>query len=125
MKTKHFLILSLMVLVFSATMAQPTVASTKDILNTAYKQALSQNKNVMVIFHASWCVWCRKMDSSMNDISCKKFFSDNYVTCHLTVDESADKKNEENPGAVDLRKNYHGENAGLPFWLIFDKNGKL
>ena len=61
----------------------------------------------------------------MTDKTCKKFFSDNYVTCHLTIDESADRKNEENAGAIEFRKKYHGENAGLPFWLIFDKNGKL
>lgn len=95
------------------------------ILKEAYERAARENKNVFVIFHASWCVWCHKMDSSMNDMTCRKFFDDNYVIRHLTVDESKDKQNLENPGADDLRKKYHGDGQGIPFWLIFDKNANM
>ena len=125
MKTKHFLSLALLLVIFIKADAQQTVPSSGDILEKAYKQARLENKNVFVIFHASWCGWCHKMDSSMNDNTCKKYFTDNYITCHLTVDESRDKKILENPGAVELRKKYNGEDAGLPFWLIFDQKGKL
>ena len=41
------------------------------------------------------------------------------------VDESRDKKNLENPGADELRTKYHGDDEGIPFWLIFDKDGNL
>ena len=125
MKTKCFLLVTFLTVVLSSVNAQTKIPSSDEVLKSAYDQARLENKNVFVIFHASWCGWCHKMDSSMNDISCRKFFSDNYITCHLTVDESKDKKNLENAGAVEFRINYHGENAGLPFWLIFDKNGKL
>ena len=125
MKKKYPLLILFCYLVSEVTFAQPVVPSAADILQNAYKQANLENKNVFVIFHASWCVWCHKMDSSMNDKACKELFTNNYVTCHLTVDESKDKKNLENPGAVELRKKYHGEDAGLPFWLIFDRKGKL
>jgi thioredoxin-related protein len=105
--------------------AQEKVSAASDLLATANKQAALENKNVILIFHASWCGWCHKMDSSMNDRTCKKFFDDNYVTVHLTVDESAKNKNLENPGANEIRKQFHGDSAGLPFWLILDKNGNL
>lgn len=105
--------------------AQDTVPAAKTILAAAFKQASKENKNVIVIFHASWCGWCRKMDASMNDSSTKRLFDDNYVTVHLTVEEAKDKKNLENPGADAFKKKYHGENAGLPFWLVMDKNGNL
>lgn len=61
----------------------------------------------------------------MNDPVCKKFFDENFVICHLVVDESKDKKNLENPGADELRKKYYGDGQGIPFWLIFDKDGNL
>ena len=125
MKRKYFLLVMLLATVFSVVNAQKTVSSADDVLQKAYAQANLENKNVFVMFHASWCKWCHKMDSSMNDKSCQKYFTDNYVICHLTVDESKDKKNLENPGADALRKKYHGEDAGLPFWLIFNKDGKL
>ena len=40
------------------------------------------------------------------------------------VDESREK-DLENPGADELRTKYHGDNEGIPFWLIFDKDGNL
>ena len=125
MKIKYLLFLVLLVNEMTTSNAQGKVPSADDILQTAYKQARLQHKKVFVMFHASWCGWCHKMDSSMKDINCRKFFDDNYVTCHLTVDESKTKKDLENSGAVDFRKKYHGEDAGLPFWLIFDTDGKL
>ena len=99
--------------------------SSDEILKKAYKQAASQHKNVFVIFHASWCGWCHKMDKSMNDVACKQFFDDNYIIVHLVVDESKDKKALENPGANELRAKYYGSGLGIPFWLVFDKEGKL
>ncbi|MEJ0102395.1 MAG: thioredoxin family protein [Bacteroidota bacterium] len=95
------------------------------VLKNAYALAAKENKNVFIIFHASWCGWCHKMDSSMNDKLCKKFFDDNYIIRHLVVQESKNKKNLENPGAMDLLAKHNGSDQGIPFWLVFDKNGKL
>ncbi len=103
----------------------PPPESAETILKNACTEAAKENKNVFIMFHASWCGWCHKMDKSMNDETCKKFFNDNFVIRHLVVDESADKKNLENPGADELRKKYYGDGQGIPFWLVFDKDGKL
>jgi thioredoxin-related protein len=121
------LLLSVFAFVFSATeiYAQKTPLSANEILQEAMQQASKEKKNVLIIFHASWCGWCHKMDSSMNDKSCKKFFIDNFVTRYLVVDESSDKKNLENSGANELRSKYYGDDEGIPFWLIFDSNGNL
>jgi thioredoxin-related protein len=101
------------------------IPSAETILDAAYKQAASENKNVFVIFHASWCGWCKKMDASMNDAVIKKYFDENYVTVHLTVQETPQNKKLENPGAAAFLAKYKGESAGLPFFLILDKTGKL
>lgn len=100
-------------------------ASATDVLKEAYQQAAKENKKVFVIFHASWCGWCHKMDTSMNDPACKAFFDNNYVIRHLVVDESKDKLSLENPGAKELKIKYNGDGQGIPFWLVFDKDGKL
>jgi thioredoxin-related protein len=102
-----------------------TQPSATDVLKEAYQHAAKENKNVFVIFHASWCGWCHKMDTSMNDPVCKTFFDDNYIICHLVVDESKNKLALENPGANELRIKYHGDGQGIPYWLVFDKEGKL
>ncbi len=118
----------LSILIPAGIRAQPAAVipeSADNIMKSAYKQADKEKKNVFVMFHASWCGWCHKMDNSMNDAVCKKFFEDNYVIRHLVVDESKDKVALENPGANEMRNKYHGAGQGIPFWMVFDKDGKL
>jgi thiol-disulfide isomerase/thioredoxin len=105
--------------------AQEAVRNTDDILKEAYQRAAREKKNVFVMFHASWCGWCHKMDTAMNDRQLKKFFDDNYVITHLVVYESKDKTNLENPGALELLTKYKGNDQGIPYWMVFDKNGRL
>ena len=117
----------LLILLFSssAVMAQAPPADASTIVNSALKKAASKNKNTLLIFHASWCGWCHKMDSSLNDPSCKAFFDKYYVIEHLVVMESKDKLALENPGGMDYMKKYSGDTEGLPYWVILDKNGNL
>lgn len=122
---KYFFAFALLISFAQLKAQLPAPLPVDELLESAFKDAVSQNKNVFVIFHASWCVWCHKMDTSMNDQSCKKFFDDNYVIRHVVVDESENKKNLENPGGQQLLEKYNGRDSGIPYWLVFDKTGKL
>jgi thioredoxin-related protein len=117
--------LCLLFVVSMNALAQKPVPSAEQVLKQAYGRAAKENKNVMVIFHASWCGWCHRMDTALNDLSVKKFFDDNYVITHLTVMESRDKKDLENPGSEAFLENHKGKDQGIPFWLVFDSKGKL
>ncbi|MEP7256247.1 MAG: thioredoxin family protein [Ferruginibacter sp.] len=105
--------------------AQTVPPAANGVLKQAIVDAGHQNKKVLLMFHASWCGWCHKMDSSLNDISCKKFFDDNFVIAHITVMESKGKENLENPGGLDLMLKYNGKDQGLPYWVVLDKEAKL
>lgn len=110
---------------YAGVTAQSPAPASGKVLAAAYTKAAKEKKKVLIIFKASWCSWCHKMDASINDTSCKKLFEDHYVVTHLTVDEDKTNKHLENKGADLVRKKYHGEPAGLPFWIIMDKNGQL
>jgi thioredoxin-related protein len=105
--------------------AQTTVPSANAVLKKAVVDAGKQNKKVLLMFHASWCGWCHKMDSSLVDVSCKKFFDDNFVITHITVFESKGKEGLDNPGGKELMEKYNGKDQGLPYWIILDKEGNL
>ena len=101
------------------------VPSASEVMQQAFQEATVNNKKVLLIFHASWCGWCRKMDNSLNDTCCKLYFDQHYVVRHLTVYESSDKKTLENPGALEILNKYKGKDQGIPFWLVFDSKGNL
>jgi thiol-disulfide isomerase/thioredoxin len=124
MKKKLILFVLLFISVISL-FAQKAPASAEEIMKEAFAAAKKQDKKVLVIFHASWCSWCHKMDTSLNDPSVKKFFDDNFIIRHLVVFESKGKQGLENPGALDMITKYDGKNQGIPFWLIFDKDEKF
>lgn len=105
--------------------AQKVPPSAEEITKEAFETAQKQDKKVLIMFHASWCGWCHKMDTSLNDVSVKKFFDDNFVIRHLVVFESKGKKNLENPGALEMITKYNGKDQGIPFWMIFDKDEKF
>ena len=105
--------------------AQEILPTAKEIMNTAYQSAKKENKNVFLMFTASWCTWCHRMDENIRDKLCKEFFDTNYIITHLSVNESKESKHLENPGAHVFLVKLKGKNQGIPFWVIFDVNGNV
>jgi thiol-disulfide isomerase/thioredoxin len=121
----RLLLIFILLLTGNVAFSQTQPESAQKLLDQAYKQAAKEKKNVFVIFHASWCGWCKKMDASINDPACSDFFKKNYIFVHLVIHESKDKINLENPGAAELFDKYAGANSGIPFFLIYDQKGTL
>lgn len=61
----------------------------------------------------------------MNDVSCAKYFRDNYVVKHVTVFEIGKMEKNNNPGAEAFLAAHHALEQGIPAWYIFDKEGNL
>lgn len=95
------------------------------VLNKALKEAKAKKKNVLLVFHASWCGWCKMMEKNMNLPETKPLFEKNFVTAYLDVQERGEKKNLENPGGQEMMNKYKGQNAGLPFWLVITPKGQV
>jgi thioredoxin-related protein len=103
-----------------------TPAAAGDVVKDACREAAASHKKVLILFHASWCHWCRKLDTLLTSPDCKDLFGQSYVIRHLTVMESPDKKNLENPGAQDLYLKYAGSvNQGIPFFIIMNDEGTV
>jgi thioredoxin-related protein len=102
-----------------------TPAQAKQVLDSALKDASSSKKNVFIVFHATWCSWCKRLDAALTDPEVKKIIKDNYIVTHLDVMERGEKaQTVENPGGQAIMKDLGGEKSGLPFYAILDAAGK-
>jgi thioredoxin-related protein len=123
---KTLFLFSLLLLTTFNSFGQPAAPPADSIIKVSCSEAAKENKRVFLIFHASWCVWCHKLDSSFNDYHVRDFFNRNFIVAHLTILETGVKKINENPGAQDLYRKYAGgSEASIPFWIVLDKNGNL
>ena len=95
------------------------------ILNSAVKEAGASGRTVFLIFHASWCKWCRKLEAVLDAPDVKKLIDDNYVVVRLDVMERGEKVQAlENPGGQAIMNELGGSDSGLPFYAFIDGGGK-
>src|SRR5947207_12112748 len=73
------------------------------IMDAAYMKAKKEHKPILVMFHATWCGWCKRLEAVMDKPEFKKMFASNYVLVNLDVMENgAKKETDENAGGIDL-----------------------
>ncbi|RYG21491.1 thioredoxin family protein, partial [bacterium] len=81
--------LAALLLVAIAAAAPPDAAKA---LEDARAKAKREGKNVLVVFHASWCGWCKRFDKMLEDPKLKPAYEKSFVVLHLDVLENGDKK---------------------------------
>lgn len=98
----------------------PNTPKAEELLLPAFAKATTAKKKVLVIFSASWCGWCRKMEASLQDPVVKPLIDKNFEVVHLAVYESVGKKHLENEGALAFLIKHGGADKGLPYWYIME-----
>jgi len=103
--------------------AQSKPPAANEVLAKAVQAAKAEQKNVLIVFGASWCSWCKRLDTMLASPEVGKLFHDSFVIEHMTIQESKDKLHLENPGAQELVDNAGGKGSGVPVYLFFDGAG--
>jgi len=97
----------------------------KKILDSALHVGAFTHKNVLLIFHASWCIWCKRLDSVLTNAEVSPLVAKYLVVTHLDVLERGDKKATlENPGGEEILRKLGGEESGLPYYAFLNAKGK-
>jgi len=100
--------------------------SAQTILKAAVIKAQSSKLNVLLIFHATWCGWCKRLERAINDTAVKPLIDENYIVTMLDVKERGDKiQIYENPGGQNIMSEFGGNNAGLPFIVFLNGKGTM
>jgi uncharacterized protein YyaL (SSP411 family) len=96
----------------------------RDVLSEAAATAKKTKRAILVHFSASWCGWCKRFEAAIKSPEVAPLIEKNYVTVKLIVQESPDKKKEENPGSDRFLAEMGGGRSGIPFLVFLDANGK-
>jgi thioredoxin-related protein len=118
----------LLVLIFAAPcLAAESPTSAEDVVAAARAQATEQHKNIFLIFGASWCGWCRKLDAFLASPQVKPIIEKHFVIARVTVAEEFGRGNPllNSPGGEDLVLKLGGEKSSVPFVAFLDQNGEL
>lgn len=103
----------------------PPPAPAKRLVAEATAAARAQGKAVLVVFHATWCGWCKRLDKVMAEPALKRVIDARFVVAHLDVMERGEPaKTVENPGGMKLLDGWGGLESGLPFTVILDAAGR-
>lgn len=109
---------------FGSSQPQSSTPTTDQILKTAGAKAKKEGKNVLVVFHASWCGWCHKFDKFWESPEISPLAKKSLETVHITILEDDKHKADMNEGGEKLYAKLGGGN-GIPFMAILSPEGKL
>jgi len=96
-------------------------APAQALVTKAVKESAAANKKTLVAFHASWCGWCKRLETYFEMPDIKPIIDKYYSVLWLTILERGEKKELENPGAdAFFAKWTNGANTGIPFYVALD-----
>jgi thioredoxin-related protein len=97
-----------------------TKADGKVQLADALKAAKAGHKNVVVVFGANWCIWCRRLHAAFQRPEVAKELAAHFVVVEIDVNT---RKGSKRNADVDAR--YGNPIAqGVPVIVMLDANGK-
>jgi thiol-disulfide isomerase/thioredoxin len=119
-----------LLLLSAASTATPKALKADDILKGAKLKAADQNKSILLIFGASWCEDCHRLDSFLAFPDIAPIFDKYFVVTKLTFGEAVGGHPDwDNPGSDLLISKYGGLSASgavdLPFIAVLDPKAKL
>jgi thiol-disulfide isomerase/thioredoxin len=129
----HELIFGALVLAGAWTAAPPAApaatpgggAPAAEIMDHAETQARAEHKSILLDFGASWCGNCKLYDRFLADPQMHALLGRAFVFATMTTGERAgDTRHANTPGGLEYEASIGGKNAGWPYLIVLDADGK-
>ena len=115
--TRIFTILLFIGLAWGQTNQVPSI---QVVMDSAYKAAKNEDRHVLLIFHTSWCDYCKLLIDGLTNNESKIFFDENFII--TTINPFGEKAN---AGAMKYFEELLDNNEkGYPSTFIIDENRK-
>ncbi|HVT96902.1 MAG TPA: thioredoxin family protein [Acidobacteriaceae bacterium] len=99
--------------------------SAAEILHRVEERAKAEHKNILLDFDASWCGNCKLYDRFREDPQMRPLLSRAFVFATMdTGERSSDTQHADTPGGAAFEDSIGGKDAGWPFLVMLDANGK-
>ena len=115
--------LVLLIGIAGLTAAGPPTA--QQVLDNAKAQAAAQHRKVFLIFGASWCGWCKRLDRFIEAPTIQPIFARHFVVARIDVQERGDKASQNTPGGEAIEAQFGSKGTGLPFFAFLNEHGEL
>ncbi len=97
----------------------------RTILEQAKARAAAEHKEILLVFSASWCGPCHRLQRFMEEGAVRPILEKAFVTARLDAGEMpGDNRHANTPGAEKLQSAMGGGDAGFPFVVMLNAEGK-
>jgi hypothetical protein len=87
--------------------------------------AAADGKRLLLVFEASWCVWCIQMDAMLDDPDAAEILDRHFRVLHLRAQERDEAElAKQLPGADEVYFGYSDGGAGMPFTAVLDAEAR-
>jgi thiol:disulfide interchange protein len=105
---------------------EPAGEDAETALRGELARAAVLQRSVLLVFHASWCSWCRLLDAFLTAPEVAPLMERHFSIVHMRVQEHQEAmRARQLAGADALYARYAAKaEAGLPFFLVLDAQGR-
>ena len=110
----------------SAARAQtPPAGGAEAALREASARAGANHRSLLLVFHASWCLYCRLFDMLLKHNDAAPIIGRYFEILQLRAQERrAPMQEQQLPGADEVYHRYAPEGAGLPYLVVLGDGSK-
>jgi thiol-disulfide isomerase/thioredoxin len=114
-------------LAVSASVVAQTLPDADRVLAQVEAQAGEQQKNVLLVFGASWCKYCKQFEKFLTAPEIAPILAKHFIVAHLGVYEELGRYPKLNNPKSDalVRQFGNADIGGLPFIVFVDPKGQL